>query len=395
MKLVSVLLGMVFIAGSAAAAEAQPAGAGDPSATLTRLFTAETVEADWFDAAFLATVPADQIAAILDGLAAEFGAFQAVEEDGGRFTVELERADIPTDIVLDQDGRIAGLVFDGVIPHGTLEEHLAAIAALPGDTSVLVLTDGEVTASHRPDAVLAVGSVAKLAILRAVDYSVDNGVLAWDQVAPFEEQWRSGGSGQIHAWPEGTPLTIATLASLMVSISDNTATDALIDIVGRAAVEPLTPRNTPFPTTAELFKIKALENEELRAAWVGGDLRARRIVLERALDLPLPGGQPAGRTTLDVEWFMSASEICAFLDEVGDLPAMHINPGLADPGDWRRIAYKGGSEPGLLALATAVTDTTGTDHCVVAIWNDDVPLADALLEAPYRGILRALAKGGS
>jgi beta-lactamase class A len=386
-----VLLGAFLSAALSGPAQAQPLSASDPGAALTRLFTEPTVQADWFDEALLAAVPAEQIEAIVDGLSAGFGPLRAVTEDGGKYTVELERADIPTDIALDPEGRIVALLFGGVVPHGTVEEHVAAIAALPGETSVLVISDGEVTASHRPDATLAVGSVAKLAILKAVNYSVDNGALAWDQVVPFEDSWRSVGSGQIHAWPEGTPLTIGTLANLMVSISDNTATDALIDIVGRRAIEPLTPRNAPFLTTHELFKLKAVENEAERSTWVSGGFAERAEVLDRLLDVPLPGAQSAGRVTLDVEWFMSATEICAFLDELAGLEAMHINPGLANPTDWQEIAYKGGSEPGLLALATAVTDAGGTDHCVVAVWNDDAPLTDALLEAPYRGILRALA----
>jgi beta-lactamase class A len=372
------------------AAPAQPVDA-DPAAALARLFTEPAVEADWFDPAFLAAVPAAEVDGIVDGLAAAFGPFGTVSEDGGTYTVELERADIPAEIALDQEGRIVALLFGGVIPHGTVDEHVATISALPGETSVLVLTDGAVAASHRPNEVLAVGSVAKLAILKAVNHSVGNGALAWAEVVPFEDSWRSAGSGQIAAWPEGTPLTIGTLANLMVSISDNTATDALIDIVGRRAIEPLTSRNAPFLTTHELFKLKAIENEAERTAWVNGDFAARTEVLDRLLDVPLPGPQSAGRVTLDVEWFMSATEICAFLDELSGLDAMHINPGLARPGDWQEIAYKGGSEPGLLALATAVTGADGAEHCVVAVWNDDAPLTEALLEAPYRGILRALA----
>ena len=37
-------------------------------------------------------------------------------------------------------------------------------------------------------------------------------------------------------WPKGAPVTLHTLATLMISISDNTATDQLIAIVGRDAI---------------------------------------------------------------------------------------------------------------------------------------------------------------
>jgi hypothetical protein len=67
--------------------------------------------------------------------------------------------------------------------------------------------------------------------------------------------------------------------------------------------------------------------------------------------------------------------------------------GLANPLDWRSIAYKGGSEPGVLNLSTYVTTADGTSHCVVATWNNDASFYDGLLTSPYRGLLRALAGG--
>ncbi|NMB11632.1 MAG: serine hydrolase [Firmicutes bacterium] len=39
-------------------------------------------------------------------------------------------------------------------------------------------------------------------------------------------------SGMLQEWPVGSPITLHTLASLMSSISNNTATNALIDVEG-------------------------------------------------------------------------------------------------------------------------------------------------------------------
>ena len=38
-------------------------------------------------------------------------------------------------------------------------------------------------------------------------------------------------------WPPGAAVTVETLATLMISVSDNTATDTLIRLVGRERVE--------------------------------------------------------------------------------------------------------------------------------------------------------------
>lgn len=72
-------------------------------------------------------------------------------------------------------------------------------------------------------------------------------------------------------------------------------------------------------------------------------------------------------------------------------PALSINPGVARASDWTEIAYKGGSNAGVLNLTTLVTGKDGSQHCVSATWNGDSPLDEPKLMAPYRGILRALA----
>jgi len=46
----------------------------------------------------------------------------------------------------------------------------------------------------------------------------------------------------------------------------------------------------------------------------------------------------------------------------------------------------------VLNLSTRVVDKDGGVHCVVASWNDDAPLDDERLFAPYRGILNRLAE---
>ena len=68
---------------------------------------------------------------------------------------------------------------------------------------------------------------------------VEAGRRAWDEVVRLEEAWKSLPSGLLQGWPEGSPLTLHTLAALMISLSDNTATDALIALLGRERLEAL------------------------------------------------------------------------------------------------------------------------------------------------------------
>src|SRR5690606_4625456 len=114
---------------------------------------------------------------------------------------------------LGPDGKFVGLFFQSPIPiGGSLAEFVEAIETLPGQTSLLIVTNGTVIESHQPDAALAVGSAAKLAILKALDDAVVAGSTAPEEVLTFADSWRTIGSGMLHDWPEGTPMTVATLA---------------------------------------------------------------------------------------------------------------------------------------------------------------------------------------
>jgi beta-lactamase class A len=261
---------------------------------------------------------------------------------------------------------------------------------LPGKTAVYVATDGVEVAAHGADEPLAVGSTFKLAILAALRDAIGAGTLAPETVVTLKDEWKSAPTGVLQTWPAGTPLTIAALALEMISISDNTATDALIDIVGRDAIAAKTPRNTPLLKTAEIFKLNAPANAALLAAWQAGDAEARTALLADLAALPLPSAGDITGSPAVAEWFMTAREACVLMEQVADEPAMRVNPGVAERADWQAIAYKGGSNTGVLNFTTRVIGRDGRTHCMSATWNGAAPLDMAKLATPYRGILRAL-----
>src|SRR5690606_15662349 len=246
---------------------AQPA---EPKTVIERLFTTDALEESWFAPSFLSALPLGEVEAFIKSYVEQYGSFQSVSGGGSEFVIELEKADVPALIALDQEGRIAGLRLQEAIPRASLEEHEEAIKGLPGETALLVISGGEDQVAHNADMRLAVGSAAKLAILKAAADAVAEGRLSWEQTFELDEAWRSLPTGILQDWPAGTPVTLSTLANLMISLSDNTATDAMIHLVGREAVERITPENTPFLTTRELFTLKAGENARLYEKWAGG-----------------------------------------------------------------------------------------------------------------------------
>ena len=178
----------------------------------------------------------------------------------------------------------------------------------------------------------------------------------------------------------------------MISISDNTAADALLHIVGREAVEAISPNSIPVLTTQELFKLKADGNEDLLAAYRAGDVTEKRAILETLATQPPP--QVVQNTPiLDVEWFYTSHELCDLMAQVQDLPLMSVQPGPAStqPERWSHIAFKGGSELGVLNLTTWLENAAGDTYCVVMTQNNpDGPVDEAQFVSLYRSLVAVL-----
>ncbi len=371
---------------TASSSEAEPTM--PPKAALERLFTSDTLADSWFSDAFLAQVSPDQITERLAQWTDQYGAFVQVEGENSPFTVRLANATISAEISLDNAGRIIGLFFHPPAPIvATVDEAVAQFAELPGDVSLLVLRDGEEVAAHNADDALAVGSAFKLAVLAALRDQINAGDHSWDEVVALDPANKSLPSGILQDWPDGSPLTVHTLATLMISISDNTAADTLINLIGRAAAEAYGGDNQPFLTTQEATKLKATPNADLLAEYAAGDEVAKRQVLDELTNQPLPALANLVTTpTLDVEWFLTPGQLCDLMAQVQDLDVMTVSagPAISNAGSqaatgWSRIAFKGGSEIGVLNLTYWLEDADGGAYCVAVTQNR----ADAAIDQTH------------
>ena len=123
---------------------------------------------------------------------------------------------------LDFGARLRHAV-DGLSVPGRL--HVAAWEPDAPDRPLLIRADEAVTAA----------STIKVPILAAALAEVNAGRLdlARPSVIPAE---RAGGSGVLRALPSLPALTLADLLTLMIIVSDNTATNVVIDLVGMERV---------------------------------------------------------------------------------------------------------------------------------------------------------------
>ena len=117
----------------------------------------------------------------------------------------------------------------------------AALAKLPGHTGFLFteIVDGKPQTLNaiRADERFAVGSSFKLFILGALADEVNNDRRGLGNIMRLEKQFVGPPHSELADWPLGSPVTLQTLALKMISISDNTATDHLLHLLGRTRVE--------------------------------------------------------------------------------------------------------------------------------------------------------------
>jgi hypothetical protein len=200
--------------------------------------------------------------------------------------------------------------------------------------------------------------------------------------------------------PAGTPFTLQHYAEMMISISDNTATDHLLRALGRVNVEAIQAEmghgapevNVPMLTTRELFALKLVMPQETVDAFIAGTDEEQRAILDNdvaaaALSVDDMASWTAPRAIDTIEWFASAEEMCGALSWLHDagsrtglepvLDILSINPGVpVDAETWPWVGFKGGSEPGVLNLNWILERADGRIFVLSANLNDPAQLID-------------------
>ena len=140
-------------------------------------------------------------------------------------------------------------------------------------------------------------------------------------------------TGILQNWPAGTPVTLQTLASLMISMSDNTGTDHLLFYLGRQEVEAVAPQTMrPFYATLELFKIKWGSDPVRQQQFVDATLAERRLLLDGMRSVSIESVRFRATPTLvdSIEWFATTRKLCDVIGAVGFDPVLGTNTGLVD-----------------------------------------------------------------
>jgi hypothetical protein len=378
-----------------------------------------------FDAAFLAQ---DDAAVLNQSLQAVTGAVVRsvqVSELNTVVAIVSARGAAPTEVWLTVDSR--GLISELRISPATTgpttatwDDVDAALRSVAPQVRLLVadVSNGSCRTVHSidPGTAAPIGAAFKLYVLAALGHAVASGTVRWNQPLTVTAQLKSLPAGELQTEPDGTQVSVLNAAAAMTSLSDNTATDMLINLVGRSAVEnALTTTgmanpalDRPLLTTREIFVLKLRQWPALAERYISANEPSRRTLLASTVDrAPLPAVAAAGswiapRAINSLEYFASASDLCR---AYASLAALAARPGLApigqvlslnddslalDPAQWKSTWFKGGSEPGVLTMAYLATTRTGHSYVVTVLAEDP---SQPILETIAVPVMLSAVKG--
>lgn len=130
------------------------------------------------------------------------------------------------------------------VPHNLDAATLAAVERIEADSGGLLafaVQDFQTGARrlYRADCRCRTASVIKFPMLIHVALAVQEGLLDWSEKLPLTQAEKVGGAGVLTQLTAGTAWSLRDLCVLMTIVSDNTATNMLIERLG---VEPINAR---------------------------------------------------------------------------------------------------------------------------------------------------------
>ena len=362
--------------------------------------------------AFIDQVPVADFASLLDQLEAagpwEFEGYlgEPIALDGYA-VIDGPSTDLQVIMGLEVESphRFLTLIFLPYTAPSLQLDDLEEVDAIVADSASLAsfqvaeITDETCSPIHgvNPEQSLAIASAFKLWVLLELAEQVAAGALSWDDQLAISADLVSLPSGTLQVEEPGLEIDLRTYAAKMIALSDNTATDHLIHLLGREKVEARfaatghsTPeRNMPLLLTRELFYLKLAASEDELADYVAADSAGRRVILD-AMTVDLELADPnrlAIPTAIDsVEWFASAADLCgvmAALHRAGEndpvvREILAASSGAAvNPNLWPFVGYKGGNEAGVASGVWLLERSDGRIFTISAIMNDPNAVIDA------------------
>ncbi|NCB38781.1 MAG: hypothetical protein EOM80_08425 [Erysipelotrichia bacterium] len=340
-----------------------------PEEAYGRIFASDTTALSHiFDDGFLSSISEEKIIEIAKYYKTALGNLKKVEHKEKSFKLLFEKGHTASTISINANNKISSLWFG--VPeqaNDSFEEIIKTLKQLPDKVSICLIrhdrpestfAEGQVIAELNADTPMGCGSAFKLFLLKAIEDEIAAGKRTWTDVVELKEEWKSFPSGILQEWHAGSRHTLETIAGLMISISDNTATDHIFNTIGRDNLRKYFPESCKdIFNTSQMLKMKFYFPDKAKA-FIKADTAGKTEILNE-IDAILPNSiasysilysisQPA--MIDELEWFVSTRKLCETIYSLKESKIIKINPanGIVDKKDWHMVGFKGGSEPGVL-----------------------------------------------
>lgn len=251
----------------------------------------------------------------------------------------------------------------------TMAQSFDKLAAITPGTSLLVarIQDNQCVPirAHNATTLRSTGSIFKIWVLGALGQALNDGAISPTVTMPLvtAEMVRNS---VLASEPAGTVLPLADMATAMMGISDNTATDHVHELVGRARLEAIVrqfnhsapERLTPFLSVNEMFNLFTRVTPAQAVAYRDGTEDFQRNFLNTVLAPLGPvsgGGDNYASTFFSAAWMASPMDVCAAMAALRQFNDRSPGFKMIDQAfsseaatvflrnRWERVWYKGGS----------------------------------------------------
>lgn len=215
---------------------------------------------------------------------------------------------------------------------------------------------------YRAEATMRAASLIKLPLLVLALERASSGALSLKARYPLRAEDQVGGAGVLQALAPGLALTLEDLLTLMIIVSDNTATNMVIDILGEATINPSL--QTLGLTQTRLVGKLQLPLAQQNAAQRRGEANATSALDVLGLLLRLEQGEllapeytALARSILSKQQYTEA--LSRYLPRDAELDAPHVV-----------VASKSGCLRGLWHDAGIVYNASGAPLYVLVVMTD-------------------------
>lgn len=269
---------------------------------------------------------------------------------------------------------------------------------------------------------MAINTVSMLYLLAAVGDEVEAGKATWDEPITIEDRLKSLPSGEMQLEGPGKQFPLRDFAIKMITLSDHTAADHILNRLGREHVQEYvtalndnTDRNTPFLSTREFFALKLGADDAMQMDYVDADNddqltmlskggAAFEILQERGNVLetlgPALGDWVEPVTVESIGWYASPKQCCELMAKLRAMElrkgmepireSLRHNPGVGlDAEKWKTVAFKGSSgEPGVQTGVWMLERSDGKWFVMAVLWNHRSKNLDndKFMQVVYKGI---------